>query len=374
MKTVLVTGSSGFLGRNLCTALARRGDVEIVPIDSSHAREDLAAGVARADFLFHLAGVNRPRDESEFTKQNVGFTEQICAQIEARDRPLPLVFSSSIQAEFDNPYGRSKRAAEEVLLALGRATDTPVYVHRLPNVFGKWSRPEYNSVVATFCHHLSRGRPVRVDEPSRPLRLAYVDDVVHRWLDLLDHADSVSSGRHDHEPVHEITVGRLHDRIVSFRDSRASGLLPDLSDPLTRALYATYVSFLDPGDLATPVDLKTDPRGWLFELVKSRAAGQIFISRTRPGVTRGNHYHDTKVEKFCVIQGEGVIRFRPIAGDSVVEYPVSDGGIRIVDIPPGLTHSIENTGDDDMITIFWASEIFDPHRPDTHAAAVLPES
>lgn len=374
MRTVLVTGHRGFLGRNLRVALDRRDDVRVIGLGSDHTTGDLTDAVAGADFIYHLGGVNRPPRDADFTAHNVDLTVRLCHAVETAGRPIPLVFSSSVQADLDNPYGRSKRAAEDAVLELERRTGTPVYVDRLPNVFGKWSKPNYNTVVATFCHNTSRGLPTRVDDPAQPLRLAYVDDVVRRWIDLLDDTGASRTGRRDHQPIYEITLGELLDRIGSFNESRRGGLLPNLADPLTKALYATYLSFLDTGDLASPVALKTDPRGWLFELVKSSSAGQIFVSRTRPGVTRGNHFHDSKAEKFCVVQGRGVIRFRDLSGDSVVEYRVDDRDIRIVDIPPGLTHSIENDGTTDMITIFWASEIFDPRCPDTHAAAVLSES
>jgi len=369
----MVTGHRGFLGRNLRAALDRRADVRVIGLGSDHTPSDLMDAVAGADFIYHLAGVNRPSRDADFTVHNVDLTVRFCHAIEAAGRPIPLVFSSSVQADLDNPYGRSKRAAEDAVFELGRRTGAPVYVDRLPNVFGKWSQPDYNTVVATFCHNISRGLPTRVDDPAQPLRLAYVDDVVRRWIDLLDDAGAMRTGRRDHQPIYEINVGDLRDRIASFDESRRGGLMPDLADPLTRSLYGTYLSFVDIGDLASPVALKTDPRGWLFELVKSTSAGQIFVSRTRPGVTRGNHFHDSKAEKFCVVQGRGVIRFRELSGDAVVEYRVDDHDIRIVDIPPGLTHSIENDGTTDMITIFWASEVFEPIRPDTHAAAVLSE-
>ncbi len=374
MKTVLVTGHRGFLGTNLRIALARRGDVRVIGLASGRSTDELASAVEQADFIFHLAGVNRPRNDADFAKHNTELTQQVCHLLKSAGRQVPIVFSSSIQAELDNPYGRSKRAAETALVDLACNTGAPVYIDRLPNVYGKWSRPDYNSVVATFCHNISHDLPVRVDDPSQSVRLAHVDDVVRRWIDLLDGGGEWPQVGRENEPIDEITVGDLRDRITSFRDSRFSGLLPDLADRLTRSLYGTYLSFVDADALALPVALRKDPRGWLFELVKSQSAGQIFVSSTRPGFRRGDHYHDTKVEKFCVVQGRGLIRIRPVGSDAIVEYRVDDDGIRIVDIPPGLTHSIENTGTSDMITIFWASEIFDPDLPDTFPAVVVPEN
>lgn len=372
MKRILVTGAAGFMGRNLCVALRREPGFEVLEFDLPQTPDDLPPLAARADLVFHLAGVNRPKAEHEFTEGNVDLTRRLCDCLAATGRRVPLVLSSSIQAELDNPYGRSKRAAEQVVEAHHRQTGAPAYVFRFPNVFGKWSRPNYNTVVATFCHNISRGLPVQISNRANVVRFVYVDDVVRAFLDLArrdDHAAAVH--RPEIQPVFSITLGELHDLLVSFREGRRTGVLPDLANPLTRYLYATYVSFYDPAGFAQPVDLKRDDRGWLFELVKSAHAGQIFVSRTRPGITRGNHYHDTKVEKFCVIQGEGIIRFRPVLGNEIIEYPVSDRDIRVVDIPPGYTHSIENTGAADMITLFWASEIFDPQRPDTVFEPVL---
>ena len=363
---------------------------------------------ARADIVFHLAGVNRPTEEKEFTEGNAVLTRQLCAALASAARRAPLVLSSSVQAELDNPYGRSKQAAEAAVLDYHQRTGAPVYIYRFPNVLGKWSRPNYNTVVATFCHNISRGLPVQVSNRANPLRFVYIDDIVRAFLGIASctgHARGQRSEGRDHraeitgqraeimpfDPVHSITLGKLHDLILSFHQGRRQGFLPDLSNALTRYLYSTYISFYDPADLAYPVDLKTDDRGWLFELVKSPQAGQIFVSRTRPGITRGNHYHDTKIEKFCVIQGEGVIRLRHVlSGEAVqaneiltpssrlpspisdiIEYPVNDREIRVVDIPPGYTHSIQNTGSTDMITLFWANEIFDPRRPDTYPARVV---
>jgi UDP-2-acetamido-2,6-beta-L-arabino-hexul-4-ose reductase len=371
MKRVLVTGSAGFIGRNLCVALRRQNGFEVLEFDAGQSSEELADLAGRADMVFHLAGINRPKEEREFTEGNVDLTRALCDLLAATKRPTPLVLSSSIQAELDNPYGKSKRAAEDVVLEYRRRTGAAVYVYRFPNVFGKWSRPNYNTVVATFCHNISRGLPVQISNRANQLRFVYVDDVVREFLAIAARAehDMATSG-YELQPVYSITLGELHDLIVSFHENRRKMLLPDLSNPLTKYLYSTYVSFFDPADFAYPVDLKTDDRGWLFELIKSAHAGQVFVSRTRPGVTRGNHYHDTKIEKFCVIQGEGVIRFRPVLGHEVIEYRVDDRAIKVVDIPPGYTHSIENTGSGDMLTLFWANEIFDLQRPDTYFVAV----
>ena len=370
MKNILVTGAGGFIGRNLCVAL-RRGGFEVLEFNRSHSASSLSKLAARADLVFHLAGVNRPKDEKEFMEGNANLTRELCECLAATGRRIPLVFSSSIQAEWDNPYGRSKKAAEDAVLQYHRENSAPLYIYRFPNVFGKWSRPDYNTVVATFCYNISRGLPVQISDRAKPYRFAYVDDIVRAFLKIVARPEhDLATTRYELQPVYSITLGELYDLIMSFHDGRKKCLVPDLSDQLVKYLYSTYISFCDTGDLAYAVDSKTDDRGWLFELVKSPCAGQIFVSSTRPGITRGNHYHDTKIEKFCVIQGEGIIRFRHILKGEIIEYPVSDRAIRVVDIPPGYTHSIENVGSGDMITLFWANEIFDPQRPDTYFVQV----
>lgn len=365
MKTILVTGSAGFVGSHVCLSLRRRGGCEVLEFDVSNDASELAGLVSRADAVIHLAGVNRPKDETEFETGNAGLTGDLCRLLTSDGRKLPMIISSTIQVDRDNPYGRSKLAAEKALLEYHEAEGAPVHIYRLPNVFGKWSRPDYNTVVATFCHNISRDLPVTVSDREAPLQFVYIDDVVSEFTAVALGEKAGESPYPEISPVHQIKLGELHDLIVSFRENRRGSLLPDLGDPLVKALYSTYLSFLDQTDFAYPVDLKTDDRGWLFELVKSESSGQIFVSKTKPGITRGNHYHDTKVEKFCVIKGRGLIKFRHVLGDEIIEYPVDDQEIKVVDIPPGLTHSIENTGEEEMITLFWANEIFDPGNPDT---------
>ena len=348
-------------------------------IGTEDTESDLSQAIAAADAVVHLAGVNRPESEEEFVTGNVDFTRQLCELLAATGRKIPVICSSSTQAVNDNPYGTSKRDGEQVLLDYQEKTGSPVYVFRLPNVFGKWSRPDYNTVVATFCHNISRGLPVQVNNREAKLSFAYVDDVVASFAGIVLQSGSPSfakatagrpevreSGILKFEPAYGITLGGLHDLIVSFKESRESLKLADFGDPLTKYLYSTYLSFLDRGDFAYPVDLKSDDRGWLFELIKSESAGQMFVSSTKSGITRGHHYHDTKVEKFCVVKGQGVIRFRHVFEEDVFEYAVDDQEIKVVDIPPGYTHSIENTGDSEMVTLFWANEIFDHDRMDTY--------
>lgn len=365
MKTVLITGAAGFVGKNLVAALKRRDDVRLILFDVATDPAVLDAGLAEADLIYHLAGVNRPKDESEFMTGNAGLTERMLAYLTELGRTPTFILSSSAQAALDNPYGKSKKAAEDAVLKFNDKTKAPVCVYRLPGVFGKWSRPNYNTVVATFCHNLAHGLDITVNDSNREMELVYIDDVVAAFLRHLDGAPDPAKQRYSVGRTFRVTLGELADRIRRLHAIRETLTIPDLGDDLMRCLHATYLSFLPEDGFGYPVKLNTDSRGWLFELIKSEHFGQIFVSKTLPGITRGNHYHDTKVEKFCVIQGQGVIRFRRIDSDRVLEYPVNGREIKVVDIPPGYTHSIENTGEGEMICLFWANRIFSLGRPDT---------
>jgi UDP-2-acetamido-2,6-beta-L-arabino-hexul-4-ose reductase len=326
--------------------------------------------------VFHLAGTNRPEREEAFVTGNVGSLETLFTALdggaaggESAPRPL-IVLASSTQAANDTPYGRSKAAAEQALEAYAARTGTPAVIYRLPGVFGKWCRPDYNSVVATFCHNVARGLPIAISDPARAIEVVHVDDVVARFLSHLeDRPAGVTRGRVS--PTFTVTLGELADRIRGFRAMRDTLEVADATDPFTHRLLGTYTSYIPPADLAYALEQRIDPRGTLAELLKSPHFGQMFVSRTRPGITRGNHYHDLKVEKFCVLEGDAVIRFRPVLGDEVTEHRVSGTDFKVVDIPPGMTHSIENVGAGEMIVLFWACEIFDRDRPDTHASEVL---
>jgi UDP-2-acetamido-2,6-beta-L-arabino-hexul-4-ose reductase len=315
--------------------------------------------------------VNRPKHVAEFQTGNADFTQQICQTLRERGRRPKLVLSSSIQADLDNPYGQSKRAAEEIVRRYAEQTGAPGVVYRLKNLFGKWCRPNYNSVTATFCHNIAHDLPVQISDPANVVDLTYIDDVVAAFLHELEPATQQGGFRFAESLTsYKVTLGELVGLIQSFRDHRKTLLLPDLQAPFVKALYATYLSCLEPEAFAYTLDVKTDNRGSLAEFVKSAAGGQIFISRTRPGVTRGNHFHHTKTEKFLVLEGEAIIRFRQIGGEQVVEHRVRGEQYRVLDIPPGYTHSIENVGAGELVTLFWASEIFDPGRPDTMSQPV----
>jgi len=376
---VLVTGAQGFVGRNLVVAL-RRGGLDVAAIDIHDDRNALLAGLRDSRVVFHLAGVNRPPHDSEFITGNVGSLEAVLAAIDEsletdarKTRPL-LVLASSTQAGLDNPYGRSKLAAEQLLDTYVTRTGSSAVVYRLPGVFGKWCRPNYNSVVATFCHNIARDLPIVISNPNHVIELVHVDDVVERFMTHVDAGAAAAAGgmtRGEVGPAFTTSVGELAERIRTFRAMRDTLLVADASDPLTRRLLGTYTSYIPPDDLAYPLTQRTDGRGTLAELLKSSHFGQMFVSRTHPGITRGNHYHDLKVEKFCVLEGDAVIRFRSVLDETVTEHRVSGIDFKVVDIPPGTTHSIENVGSVEMIVLFWASEILDPQRPDTHPAEVL---
>ena len=372
MMKVLVTGSAGFIGLNLVSILRRMNDVAVFQYDINNTEEDLQEAMRECEVLFHLAGVNRPADESEFTTVNAGLTNSICESLRKMRRTPRIVLSSSIQAEYDNPYGASKKAAEEVLKRFHQETGMDIVVYRLPGVFGKWSRPNYNTVVATFCYNIARDLPIQISNENNAMQLVYVDDVVRAFISELQPEQTENSYRIAQvSPIYEVTLGNLAELIRSFRKSRDTLMLPDIEDNLIKCLYATYLSFLDTDDFSYQLPKMEDQRGVLAEFIKSPAIGQIFVSRTKSGISRGNHYHHTKVEKFLVLEGEGIIRFRNINSDEILSYPVDGKEFRVVDIPPGYTHSIENVGTSEMIVLFWASEMYDSVKPDTDYFPVL---
>lgn len=362
---ILITGAEGFIGKNLACGLRERGYEDLVLTDLDTPRDILENAAADCDFVFHLAGVNRPQQESEFLSGNRDALSELLSLLKAADNRCGVMLSSSTQALLDNPYGRSKRAAEELLFAYGKERGVPVYVFRFPNVFGKWSRPDYNSAVATFCYRVARGLPIAVNDPERELTLLYIDDLVAALCGALT-GDVSRIGEICVAPAMMKTkLSQVAELISTFPDMRKQLLLPRADDPLEKKLYATYLSFLPETDFSYPLNTHSDARGSFTELLKTPAFGQVSVNVTKPGVTKGKHYHHTKNEKFIVVSGEGIIRFRRIDSDLVLEYPVSGERITAVDIPTGYTHSIENTGKTDLVTLMWASEPYDPEHPDT---------
>jgi UDP-2-acetamido-2,6-beta-L-arabino-hexul-4-ose reductase len=375
---VLITGADGFLGRNLRLCLSERPDVQVQAFTraSGDPAVALQALVADADLVFHLAGVNRPKDTAEFVSGNTELTRVISAAAAnvARQtgRRVPIVFTSSTQAQIDNAYGQSKRNAEALLRALQAEHGISVHVFRLPNVFGKWCRPNYNSVVATFCHNITRGLPIQVNDPAAPLTLVYVDDVLQCFVELMDGRlpEVDGQGYAVVKPEYQATVGDLARQIGAFRDSRSTLMTEHVGSGLTRALYATYVSYLPTESFAYAVPQHGDARGMFVEMLKTPDCGQFSYFTAFPGATRGGHYHHTKTEKFLVIKGRACFRFRHMHTGETHELLTSGDKAEIVETVPGWAHDITNIGDDELVVMLWANEVFDRARPDTHTCSL----
>jgi len=372
-QRVLVTGANGFIGKNLVVCL---GEIQGLTV-TKFTREDdvslLPSLIANTDVVIHLAGENRPADPNAFETVNVGLTKEICValknEITRTNRPIPLIVSSSAQADQDNPYGISKRKAEQAVETLATETGNPCYIYRLPGVFGKWCKPNYNSVVATFCHNIARGLPIKISDPATVIKLVYVDDVINSFLDALN---SPSAGLHQPSvaPEYSISLGDLAEQIRAFESCRHNLVSERVGEGLVRALYATYLSYQPPERFSYEVPKHEDPRGVFVEMLKTKDSGQFSFFTAHPGVTRGGHYHHTKTEKFLVLKGEALFRFRHIITDEVVELKTSGTKPQIVDTIPGWSHDITNIGDDELIVMLWANEIFDRQKPDTIASKV----
>lgn len=367
MKTVLITGASGFMGQNLCSTLKQNKDITILPYDKENTEVELEKYLGKADFIFHLAGINRPKDENEFDTGNRGLTEQILEILERKNKKIPMLITSSIQAELNNPYGKSKKAAEEAVFSWSEKTGGVAYVYRLPNVFGKWCRPNYNSVVATFCHNIANNIEIKISDPTAEITLVYITDVISDFLTALTGAKTISKdGFCRIEREFKTTLQNLADKLYEFKTIRSSLKVPNFENTFDKFLYATYTSYLDRNDFGYPLEMRHDDRGWLSEFIKSDQFGQIFVSKTKPGITRGNHWHHTKIEKFLVLDGEAEIKFRNINNGESVGYKVNGEKLQVIDIPAGYTHSIKNVGKKTLTTLFWSDEIFNPEAPDTY--------
>ncbi|MDQ0058847.1 UDP-2-acetamido-2,6-beta-L-arabino-hexul-4-ose reductase [Paenibacillus harenae] len=336
----------------------------------SNSVEELEQFLIQADVVYHLAGINRPTQEQGY-KANEELMDLILGLLRKHNKKPKIVYASTIQASVPNPYGLSKKAAEQALIRFGEETSADICIFRLSNLFGKWSKPNYNSVVATFCHNIARGIEITVNDPDTELELAYVDHVVNRFIELLGEK-ACHDVYYSITPTYRITLGNLASTLKTFNELRKTSILPNLGDPLTKYLYSTYLSFLERDDFAYEIKTFNDHRGSLFEIIKSDAAGQIFVSTSVKGVERGNHYHNTKVEKFCVIKGKATVKFRHIFEDIVFSYQLSEEKRVILDIPPGYTHSIENSSEEELIVLFWANEIFRTEVPDTFMNGVQP--
>lgn len=362
---VLVTGAKGFIGKNLVSTLDREDKYEIICIDRENSKEELEKGVLNSDFIVHLAGINRPKNEEEFFEGNTGLTEEIIEILKKNNKNTSILITSSIQADLDNAYGQSKKGAEEALIKYMADTKGNVFIFRLPNVFGKWCRPNYNSAIATFCHNIARGEEVWISDATKEMTLVYIDDVVRNIKNVIDNEENYIPGYQNVDIEHKATLGEIVDLINSFKESRKSLMIPNMENELTKKLYSTYLSYLPENDFSYPLKMNVDNRGSFTEFIKSKDRGQVSVNISKPGITKGNHWHDTKNEKFLVVSGEGVIRFRKVDSEEIIEYTVSGEKLEVVDIPVGYTHSIINTGERDMVTIMWVNEIFNPEKPDT---------
>jgi UDP-2-acetamido-2,6-beta-L-arabino-hexul-4-ose reductase len=367
---ILITGANGFIGKHVVLALKalEHGDLVCFDVDSS--MQVLHDAVRDCDFVFHLAGVNRPEKPKEFVEGNVGFTRELLEGLRKAGNHCPFIFSSSIQAERDNAYGQSKLEAEELFFEHAKAMGSNVLVYRLPNVFGKWCRPNYNSAIATFCYNLTRDLPITVNDPSVMMHLVYIDDIMEEWMQALQ-GKATMDGRYAVVPVsYQLSLGAIVEKLESFKEGRMKLQVPEMGDAFTAKLYATWLSYLPEEGFSYPLTMRQDPRGSFTEIIRTPDRGQFSVNITKAGITKGNHWHHTKNEKFVVVQGTGLIRFRRIGSSEVIEYKVSGDRMEVVDIPPGYTHSIENIGDVDLITFMWASEGYDPEKPDTFFEAV----
>lgn len=380
---ILITGAEGFIGKNLVAALRniRDGkdctanigsDLTIFEYDKDTDAQLLDEYCREADFVFHLAGVNRPENQEEFMEGNFGFTSVLLGTLKKHENTCPVMVSSSIQAELDNLYGKSKKAGENLVFSYGKETGADILVYRFPNVFGKWCRPNYNSAVATFCHNIAQGLPIKVNDPNVEMNLVYIDDVVENLLNHLRRGGEAVEKQlknnkfYEVSPVHKVRLERIADLIYSFKNSREERSVPDMSDAFTKKLYSTYLSYLSKDEFSYDLKMNIDERGSFTEFIRTPDRGQVSVNVSKPGIVKGNHWHHTKNEKFLVVSGRGVIRFRKIDSDEVLEYFVSGEKMEVVDIPVGYTHNIENLGDTDMVTIMWANEPFDSDKPDTY--------
>jgi UDP-2-acetamido-2,6-beta-L-arabino-hexul-4-ose reductase len=365
---VLVTGSDGFIGRNLLVKLVE-SSIDYICFTRGQSISDFSKLLEKVDFVFHLAGVNRPIDPVDFEKQNYGLTMALCNAIQNTGRAIPVVFTSSIQAASNNTYGASKKSAEDALLRFHADTRAPVYLYRLPNVFGKWARPNYNSVVATFCRNIAQDLPIRIDDSNKVVPLLYIDDLLESFIDILSNPLS-GVYRPIPGPSYSISLGDLADKIKAFHSSRDTLVTEEVGNSLSRALYATYLSYLKPEQFAYEVPAYADSRGRFVEILKTKDSGQFSFFTAHPGVTRGGHYHHTKSEKFLVLQGLAKFRFRNIVTNESYELTVDGLKPKIVETIPGWTHDITNIGKNELIAMLWASEVFDRARPDTIASKI----
>ena len=375
---ILITGAKGFVGRNLTEALKNIRDgkdrTRNIVVDSIYEYDldtdpqELDAFCKNADFVFHLAGVNRPKDEKEFMEGNFGFTSTLLDTLKKHNNKAPILVTSSIQAALDNPYGKSKKAGEELIFRYGEENGVKTLVYRFPNVFGKWCRPNYNSAVATFCNNIAHDLPITVNDRSHMMTLIYIDDVIDELLNALEgHENRDGDTKYCKVAIeHKITLGEIADMLYGFKNSRDTKIIPDMTG-FSKKLYSTYLSYLDPKDFAYKLKMNKDDRGSFTEILRTANAGQFSVNISKPGITKGQHWHNTKNEKFVVVKGHGLIQLRKIGDTEIHSFEVSGDEITVVDMIPGYTHNIINLSDtEELVTFMWCNECFDPEKPDTY--------
>lgn len=363
---IMVTGAGGFIAKNLITELENRGFDELFLVTTATNEEKLYNYCREAQFVFHLAGSNRPQDEADLMAINYGFTKKLLKYLKDHGNSCPVVFASSTQAVLDNPYGRSKKAAEYLCFEHAKMTGAKVMIYRLPNVFGKWARPNYNSAVATFCHNLAHDQPIEISDRSVNLILLHTSDLVEEFMAAIEGQGHASGDYYTVSIEYKKRLGQIVDLLCSFKSGRKEKLIPDVGDPFTKKLYSTYISYLPMEDISYSLKTNIDQRGRFSEIFKTENGGQVSVILSNPGVVRGNHWHQTKHEKFIVIKGTGIIRLRKVGTNEISSFNISDKYFKVIDIPAGFTHNLENIGTEDMITLVWASENYDPNNPDTY--------
>lgn len=368
-ETIAVTGTEGFIGKNLIARLGEWSAFDALPLTRNSSAAEIESALAEAAAIIHLAGVNRPQVPGEFMRGNRDATLALIEAVETSGRRIPIIYASSDKAADATPYGKSKKAAEDALLAFAEKTGNPAYIFRLPNVFGKWCRPNYNSAVATFCHNVARGLPITIRDENALLTLVYVDDVIDSFIELRRRKPD-ASGFYEASPVYDTTIGEVANLIQRFRSDRNDNLIEAVGTGLTRALYATYVASLPLEDFSYQIPSHTDSRGGFCEVLKTRTSGQISYFSALPGVTRGGHYHHTKTEKFLIVHGEALFRFRHIITGETYKIRTSGAVPTVVETAPGWAHDVTNVGTDTLISLLWANEIFDSARPDTFTVKV----
>jgi UDP-2-acetamido-2,6-beta-L-arabino-hexul-4-ose reductase len=361
---ILITGSDGFIAKNLRETLQRDDSIKLYLFSKDDSLDMLEAYIKEVDFIYHLAGVNRPKDISEFYEGNSALTKYIVDTLIKYDKKTPIVLSSSTQATLDNDYGKSKLEAENIVMDYAKVCDVNSFVFRLPNVFGKWSKPNYNSVISTWCYNISHDIDIQVNDENYMMSLVYVDDVVNAFVKCLN--NDIQSGYSELDVIYSKTLGEIRDLLFEFRGNRSSLVIPNVGSGFERALYATYLSYLDVDDFSYKLNGHQDDRGTFYEILKTKDSGQVSLSTTAPGITRGNHYHNTKNEKFLVVKGKALIEFRHIFKDEIISYEVSGESMEVVEMIPGYTHNIKNIGDDELLLFLWANEQFDQDNPDTY--------